>query len=150
MTRPTLSINKAALKKSRAAKQQLEISTRTPSKAKKMRRKQQELMIEFLGRHYPLVFNLDEPLPLKIGILKDLIRITICYGFSAMDTRRAIYFWTNRFEYHACVANGEYRFDLDGAHHSLITDEHKSHSKVTVANTLRNKKKKQQGSKKRK
>lgn len=63
-------------------------------------------------------------LPLKIGVLKDLVD----GGLNRSTAVKFLMHWTGRREYHAAVAAGATRFNLDGTPAGPLTEKHKAYA----------------------
>lgn len=137
MTRPTLKIDKEYLNKKRL----LKVSQRTPREANAIRKDQIKKITLFLNQQFPTVFNLKDPKPLKLGILRDLVKITSIHGFSASNTRKAIYKWCKRYSYQLALTTHENRYCVNGDVFEQVSEEHKQHAEQIVLTTGKSRKK---------
>ncbi len=67
----------------------------------------------------PAVFDLEAPLPLKIGIHRDLVAL----GIPAAAVRDALQWWAGQPAYRRAVAAGGSRYGLDGAEAGVVTED---------------------------
>lgn len=65
-----------------------------------------------------------ENLPLRIGVLKDLVD----GGLGQTDARALLKHWTSRRKYHAAVAAGATRFNLDGTPAEPLLEKHRAYA----------------------
>jgi sRNA-binding protein len=70
---------------------------------------------------FPAVFDADRPLPLAIGIDRDLAAI-----LGVKRARFLLAWWTGNAAYVAAVARGGARFRLDGTEDGLVSEEHRA------------------------
>ncbi len=110
----------AALKKS------FESKKHTPEKPKS-RFKQINGIIAQLEKHYPQVFNSENPLPLAIGIQKQIR--SAHPEFSSALLSASLFIWTGRAPYLQAVIASKKRSNLDGTLAAAITKAEKEYSK---------------------
>jgi ProP effector len=87
-----------------------------------------------LQSDFPVIFDSQQPLPLKVGINADLIA-HYADQIEPADIQAFLMFWTNRIEYVKAVSGANYRFDLShGPHENLET--HRVHAISRVKRRL--------------
>ncbi|WP_350030057.1 MULTISPECIES: ProQ/FinO family protein [unclassified Caballeronia] len=76
-----------------------------------------------IQRHFPHAFprSPTPKVPLKVGILKDLIALAVSIGLSERDTRNGIKLWCRGQRYWICLVEGNVRVDLTGAIAGVVT-----------------------------
>jgi ProQ/FINO family len=72
---------------------------------------------------FPVVFDVDAPRPLAIGCNRQL-RAALAIPWSQVDA--VLWWWTRRSEYHAAIAAGGFRYNLDGSVAGTVADEHRA------------------------
>jgi hypothetical protein len=72
---------------------------------------------------FPVVFDVDAPRPLAIGCNRQL-RAALAIPWSQVDA--VLWWWTRRPEYHAAVAAGGFRYNLDGSVAGPVAEEHRA------------------------
>ena len=72
---------------------------------------------------FPVVFDVDAPRPLAIGCNPQL-RAALAIPWSQVDA--VLWWWTRRPEYHAAVAAGGFRYNLDGTEAGVVAEEHRA------------------------
>jgi ProQ/FINO family len=72
---------------------------------------------------FPVVFDVDAPRPLAIGCNRQL-RAALAISWSQVDA--VLWWWTRRPEYHAAVAAGGFRYNLDGSVAGSVAEEHRA------------------------
>jgi RNA chaperone ProQ/FINO-like protein len=72
---------------------------------------------------FPVVFDPDAPRPLAIGCNRQL-RAALAIPWSQVDA--VLWWWTRRPEYHAAVAAGGPRYNLDGTEAGVVAEEHRA------------------------
>ncbi len=107
-------------------KKSLEAEKPAPKKPKG-RFKQINEIIQQLEAQYPQIFNSEKPLPLAIGIQKQ-IRI-MHPQFSSALLGASLFIWTGRKNYLEAVIAGKKRHNLDGSVAASITKSEKEYSK---------------------
>jgi hypothetical protein len=75
-----------------------------------------------MRRTWPLVFDLDMPVPLAIGIH---VQVRDALGISDEATGDAMGWWCTRPAYRAVLAEGGARYGLDAAPDGVVSDEHR-------------------------
>jgi ProP effector len=76
---------------------------------------------------YPLCFSKEEPLPLKIGILKDIFAdMPEDSKFSRRSIRNALAFYIRSKKYQSALTTRLHRYDLNGNETEPISEEHKA------------------------
>lgn len=78
-----------------------------------------------LKEYWPDLFNLDDPKPLKIGVMEDLQSDVKSRGlsFGAGSLKAALAAYTRRRKYQAALAAGGYRYGLAGQVCGSVTPE---------------------------
>ena len=101
------------------------------SKAAKARRKKVDRLIN----HWPELFNRDEPKPLKVGILHDLIAdIQVRgIGFGTGSLKAALAGYTHSASYLKALAAGGQRYDRTGQPCGEVTPEQQSLAIASLA-----------------
>ncbi|MCX7123814.1 MAG: ProQ/FinO family protein [Gammaproteobacteria bacterium] len=107
-------------------KKSLEAEKFAPKKPKG-RFKQINEIIQQLEAQYPQVFNSEKPLPLAIGIQKQIR--SLHPQFSSALLGAALFIWTGRKNYLEAVIAGKKRHNLDGTVAAAITKAEKEYSK---------------------
>jgi ProP effector len=97
-------------------------------RAKKLQQGQEA--IASLITHWPQLFSLDHPKPLKIGIAEDILKDI---KLRELDLTRskvssALMFYTQTLAYQEAVLSGGSRFDLNGQPCDEITPEQQTHA----------------------
>lgn len=105
-------------------------TTGTRSKAVKARARK----MARLCSHWPDLFSMDNPKPLKIGILEDLQKDiadkSLSFGLGSLKAAMAAY--THRFLYQKALSTGGQRFDLTGQPCGEVTPEQQQAATVLV------------------
>jgi ProP effector len=70
-----------------------------------------------LQRHFPHAFPRSPApkVPLKVGILKDVLAQPVSLGLSERDARNGVKLWCRGHSYWTCLTEGSARVDLAGA-----------------------------------
>lgn len=89
--------------------------------------------IPALIKAYPRVFNRKKPLPLKVGIYKDLCEAQEIHGLTPDTLTHVLAIWVIRREYHEAMCLHSHRFDLQCNVVSKVTDGHKGHHAYKLA-----------------
>jgi ProP effector len=80
-----------------------------------------------LREKYPLCFPEENPLPLKIGILKDIFAdMPEDSKFSRINLRKALAFYTRSKKYQRALTTCPHRYDLNGNEAEPISEEHRT------------------------
>lgn len=83
--------------------------------------------LDYLKVKYPHSFNLDQPLPLAVGI-HDTIRNEFHAdqpdGLEWKNVRNALIHFTKQHKYRACLTLNAPRYDLRGRQVGVVTQEH--------------------------
>jgi ProP effector len=76
-----------------------------------------------LQRHFPRAFprNPAPKVPLKVGILKDVLARAASLGLSERDARNGVKLWCRGQRYWTCLIEGSGRVDLNGANAGVVT-----------------------------
>ncbi|MDR5740023.1 ProQ/FinO family protein [Caballeronia sp. LZ016] len=76
-----------------------------------------------LQRHFPRTFPRSPApkVPLKVGILKDVLARAASLGLSERDARNGVKLWCRGQRYWTCLVEGAGRVDLAGAVAGIIT-----------------------------
>ena len=83
-----------------------------------------------LCEHYPEIFNLNEPKPLKIGIHQDLAADE---KISKTKIRRGLSAYVRHHKYHACLIPGANRVGIDGQVTGQVTEDEASHAQEKLS-----------------
>ena len=91
-------------------------------------------VVAYLVKTYPACFAEEgsgNAKPLKVGIFNDIVERTNWeeVGFSKTKLRIAIRYYTNSWDYLACVVAGSKRVDLDGAEVDEVSAQHADYAK---------------------
>ena len=90
----------------------------------------------WLCHTYPACFDLQDPQPLKIGILKDLFSPVTppptADQPSHNSLRRALSQYTRRRRYHQALLNAAHRYDLTGHPCDDLTPEQRAHAQAQL------------------
>ena len=76
-----------------------------------------------LQRHFPHAFphSPAPKVPLKVGILKDVLARAASLGLSDRDVRNGVKLWCRGQRYWTCLVEGDARVDLTGAITGIVT-----------------------------
>lgn len=88
-----------------------------------------------LSEEYPAIFPHPKdgrPVPLAIGIHKQLIPVVTEWGFSAVNLRSALSWYTKQLRYQQAIVHAENRLNLDGTPAESIEEEHRTLAKENV------------------
>lgn len=88
-----------------------------------------------LSEEYPAIFPHPKdgrPVALAIGIHKQLIPIITEWGFSAVNLRSALSWYTKQLRYQQAIVHAEHRLNLDGTAAEVIDEEHRTLAKENV------------------
>jgi ProP effector len=79
--------------------------------------------VTMLQRHFPHAFphSPAPKVPLKVGILKDVLARAASLGLSDRDARNGVKLWCRGQRYWACLVEGNVRVDLAGAITGVVT-----------------------------
>lgn len=104
------------------------------NRAKKLRRGQE--VIAGLVTHWPQLFSLEQPKPLKIGIAADIYQDIKGreLGLTRAKASAALMFYTQTLAYQEAVQVGDSRFDINGQPCGEITEEQKAHAAKQLEN----------------
>ncbi|WP_250502539.1 ProQ/FinO family protein [Caballeronia sp. AZ7_KS35] len=82
-----------------------------------------ERAIATLQRNFPHAFPRSpaSKVPLKVGVLKDVLARAASLGLSARDARNGVKLWCRGQRYWTCLVEGEVRVDLTGAIAGFVT-----------------------------
>ncbi len=107
-------------------KKSLEVKKAAPSKPKS-RFNQVKEALQQLEKQHPLVFNAQKPLPLAIGIEKQIRKEHPL--FSVILLRSSLAVWTRQEAYLLAVIAHNHRHNLDGSVATIIQESEKEYSK---------------------
>jgi ProP effector len=79
-----------------------------------------------------LCFPKENPVPLKIGIIRDIFDV-LPQDFSRINVRKALARYTKSKVYKQALESGSHRYDLNGNEAEAVSEEHK----VAVRDKLR-------------
>lgn len=91
--------------------------------------------IHALIEAYPRVFNRKKPLPLKVGIYKDLREAQEVHGLTPDILKCVLAIWVVRREYQEAMCLHSHRFDLQCQVAGKVTAEHKVHHSYKLASS---------------
>ncbi|WP_350029983.1 ProQ/FINO family protein [Caballeronia sp. GAOx1] len=76
-----------------------------------------------LQRHFPRAFSRSPTsnVPLKVGILKDVLARAASLGLGERDARNGVKLWCRGQRYRTCLVQGAARVDLAGAVAGAVT-----------------------------
>ncbi len=120
---------------------QLEVSSTpeetnlTPQEARQKRIETSQQLLQKLSEAYPTIFPQPKdgrPVALAIGIHKQLIPVVTEWGFSAVNLRSALSWYTKQLRYQQAVVHAPHRTNLDGTEAEIIDDEHRQLAKENV------------------
>jgi ProP effector len=79
--------------------------------------------VTMLQRHFPHAFphSPAPKVPLKVGILKDVLAHAASLGLSDRDARNGVKLWCRGERYWTCLVEGNVRVDLTGAITGVVT-----------------------------
>ena len=116
-----------------------------PSLQEKIQR--QRKAMDWLMQAFPQCFNLKAPMPLKVGIAKEVMEKWVYLSSlpydqqppSRLDVRQVMGWYTRRFLYHKSFETATHRIDLDGKEAGEITETEKEYARerVNAIKTLR-------------
>lgn len=95
--------------------------------------------LELLKERFPKAFK-DDPAPLKVGIVDDLIAV-LSEELSKTQLRKAVKYYANSSQYHQGILVGGYRINLNGEQCEPVTEEHKEYSQKRLGEMIANLKK---------
>ncbi len=113
-------------------------SEEAPTTAQEARQKRitaSQALLKKLAEAYPAIFPLPKdgrPVALAIGIHKQLIPVVTEWGFSAVNLRSALAWYTKQLRYQQAVLHASHRINLDGSEAEAIDDAHKALAKENV------------------
>jgi ProP effector len=82
-------------------------------------------VVRWLRDKYPLCFSKENPLPLKIGIIKDIFAV-LPPDISRLSLRKTLARYTKSPKYKQALKTCPHRYDLDGNEAGIVSEEHKS------------------------
>ncbi|SAL67444.1 ProQ/FinO family protein [Caballeronia humi] len=79
--------------------------------------------VTMLQRHFPHAFphSRAPKVPLKVGILKDVLAHAASLGLSDRDARNGVKLWCRGQRYWTCLVEGNVRVDLTGANTGVVS-----------------------------
>ena len=100
----------------------------------------QRKAMDWLMQAFPQCFNLKAPVPLKVGIAKEVMEKWLYLSSlpydqqppSRLDVRQVIGWYTRRFPYYKSFETGTHRIDLDGKEEGEITETEKEYARERV------------------
>lgn len=107
----------------------------TPQEARQKRIETSQQLLQKLSEEYPTIFPQPKdgrPVALAIGIHKQLIPVVTEWGFSAVNLRSALSWYTKQLRYQQAVVHAPHRTNLDGTEAEIIDDEHRNLAKENV------------------
>ncbi|WP_459906473.1 ProQ/FinO family protein [Caballeronia sp. HLA56] len=83
-----------------------------------------ERAVTTLQRNFPRAFprNSAPKVPLKVGVLKDVLAQAGALGLSERDVRNGVKLWCRGQRYWTCLVEGSERVDLNGAVTGVVTE----------------------------
>ncbi len=112
-----------------------EDSNLTPQEARQKRIETSQQLLQKLAQEYPAIFPQPKdgrPVALAIGIHKQLIPIVTEWGFSAVNLRSALSWYTKQLRYQQAVIHAPHRTNLDGSEAEAIDEEHRTLARENV------------------
>lgn len=94
-----------------------------------------KLIMNQLRKLYPCVFNLDTPMPLALGIEKEIKKAHP--EFIVKSLKRSLFIWSKRPPYLMGIVQGTQRYHLDASPADPIQDSEKMYSQ-TLLNAQKN------------
>lgn len=107
----------------------------TPQEARQKRIETSQQLLQKLSEEYPTIFPQPKdgrPVALAIGIHKQLIPVVTEWGFSAVNLRSALSWYTKQLRYQQAIVHAPHRTNLDGTEAEIIDDEHRNLAKENV------------------
>ncbi|UNM95981.1 ProQ/FinO family protein [Ignatzschineria rhizosphaerae] len=107
----------------------------TPQEARQKRIEISQQLLQKLSEEFPTIFPQPKdgrPVALAIGIHKQLIPVVTEWGFSAVNLRSALSWYTKQLRYQQAVVHAPHRTNLDGTDAEIIDDEHRNLAKENV------------------
>lgn len=107
----------------------------SPQEARQKRIEISQQLLQKLSEEFPNIFPKPKdgrPVALAIGIHKQLIPIVTEWGFSAVNLRSALSWYTKQLRYQQAVVHAPHRTNLDGTEAEAIDDEHRALAKENV------------------
>ena len=107
----------------------------SPQEARQKRIEISQQLLQKLSEEFPNIFPKPKdgrPVALAIGIHKQLIPIITEWGFSAVNLRSALSWYTKQLRYQQAVVHAPHRTNLDGTEAESIDEEHRSLAKENV------------------
>lgn len=107
----------------------------SPQEARQKRIEISQQLLQKLSEEFPNIFPKPKdgrPVALAIGIHKQLIPIVTEWGFSAVNLRSALAWYTKQLRYQQAVVHAPHRTNLDGTEAEAIDDEHRTLAKENV------------------
>ena len=120
---------------------QIEVSTvpedsnLAPQEARQKRIEISQQLLQKLSEEFPTIFPKPKdgrPVALAIGIHKQLIPVVTEWGFSAVNLRSALSWYTKQLRYQQAVVHAPQRTNLDGTEAEVIDDEHRALARENV------------------
>lgn len=94
--------------------------------------------VKWLSETFPGVFDNRNPMPLKVGIWKDIAaQLPIDTPFSKVILRGALRLYTNSTPYHKAVISNDVRYDLGGNAAGEVTQKEKEYSHEALSLRLK-------------
>lgn len=112
-----------------------EDSNLTPQEARQKRIEISQQLLQKLAEEFPTIFPKPKdgrPVALAIGIHKQLIPVVTEWGFSAVNLRSALSWYTKQLRYQQAVVHAPHRTNLDGTEAEIIDDEHRTLARENV------------------
>ncbi len=95
-----------------------------------------QALLKKLAEVYPTIFPQPKdgrPVALAIGIHKQLIPIITEWGFSSVNLRSALAWYTKQLRYQHAILHASHRTNLDGSQAEEIEDAHRLLAKENIA-----------------
>lgn len=107
----------------------------TAQEARQKRIAVSQELLKKLAEAYPTIFPQPKdgrPVALAIGIHKQLIPVVTEWGFSAVNLRSALAWYTKQLRYQQAVLHASHRTNLDGSEAEVIDDTHRALAQENV------------------
>lgn len=107
----------------------------TAQEARQKRIAVSQELLKKLAEAYPTIFPQPKdgrPVALAIGIHKQLIPVVTEWGFSAVNLRSALAWYTKQLRYQQAVLHASHRTNLDGTEAEIIDDTHRALAQENV------------------
>jgi hypothetical protein len=119
-----------------AAKEKTALDKATQQAFQKQRQARYNQALKWLCQTYPACFNLQDPKPLKVGIVKDILKAMTQKPESDQPShvsiRHAMAYYVQGRLYHQAILNSSHRCDLTGQQTEEITAQDRDHAQAQI------------------